>query len=71
MGGLRSTIFEGRFAGGGYVLAGAVAEFGVFEEEIPVMAFFFHLVALVFDVEFLLFAGLRFEAILLLACFGS
>jgi hypothetical protein len=64
-------IFAGRFVGGGDVLAGAVTECGVFEENVPGMVFFFHLVALVFDAEFLLLAALRFEAIFGLAPFGS
>ena len=68
--------FEARiFAGGlvvvGDVLAYAVAECGVFEANIPFMAFFFHFVALVFEAEFLVFAALRFEANLGLALFGS
>ncbi len=66
-----ARIFEGRFAGCGDVLAGAVAECRIFEENVPRVVFFFHLVALIFDAKFLLFAGLRFEAILGFACFGS
>jgi hypothetical protein len=38
-----------------------VTEFGVFEENVPVVVFFFHVVALVFDTKFPLLASLRFE----------
>jgi hypothetical protein len=68
--------FEARVFGCGFegladVLADAEASFGVFLENLPIVCLFFHFVALVFEAEFLLFAGLRFEAILLLTCFGS
>ena len=68
--------FEAGVLSGGFVvlrevLADAEAGLGVSLENLPIMRLFFHGLALVFEAEFLLFAGLRFEAILLLACFGS
>jgi hypothetical protein len=66
-----ARIFAGGFVEIGDVLACEVTEFGIFEANVPLMVFFFHLVALVFDAEFLIFAGLRFEAIFGLAPFGS
>ena len=66
-----ARVFSGGFAVLADVLADAEACLGVFLENLPVMRLLFHGVALVFEAEFLLFAGLRFEAILLLARFGS
>ncbi len=68
--------FEARVFGGGFVvladvLADAETGFGVLLQNLPIVCLFFHRVALVFEAEFLLLAGLRFEAILGLACFGS
>jgi len=40
-------------------------------DHLPIMRLFFHFMALVFEAEFLLFAGLRFEPKLGFALFGS
>ncbi len=66
-----ARVFGGQFAVLADVLADAEAGFGVLLQNLPIVDLFFHLVALIFDADFLLFAPLRFEAILLLACFGS
>jgi hypothetical protein len=68
--------FEAGVLGGGFVvlrdvLGDAEASFGVFLDHFPIMSLFFHFVLLVFDAKFLLFAGLRFEAIFGLAALGS
>lgn len=66
-----ARIFEGSFHEIDDVLAGAMAEGGVFEANVPFVVVFFHLVAFALDAPFLLFAVLRFEAIFGLASFGS
>ncbi len=64
-------IFVHEFVEIGDVLAGTMAEGGIFEADVPKMAIFFHFVALILDAQFLVFAFLRFEANFGLASFGS
>ncbi len=64
-------VLNGRFVVLREILSDAEAGFGVFIDHLPIMCLFFHFVLLVFDAKFLFFAGLRFEAIFGLACFGS
>ncbi len=64
-------IFAGSFVEIGDVLAGTMAEGGIFEADIPKMAIFFHFVAFVLDAQFFVFAFLRFEAIFSFASFGA
>ncbi len=66
-----ARVFGGQFAVLTDVLTDAEAGFGVFLQNLPIMCLFFHLVALIFDANFLLFASLRFEAIFGLAPFDS
>jgi hypothetical protein len=66
-----ARIFGGGFAGLSNILRDTEAGFGVFAEDVPIMRLLFHFVPLAFEVEFFLFAVLRFEAILGFPRFGS